>query len=228
MISKIIPILMYHSLDPVRFPNKMSVRPETFKKQMRLISKFFRAISLEEAFRRDLKEGLFGNRVAVTFDDGYADNYLVAYPILKELGISATFFVLVDKIGEKGFMTWKMLEEMSRTPGIEIASHGLMHQAHSELTEEQMVCSICESKKILEKRLNFKIKSFCYPLGSLNREVLQKVKEAGYLYGCGATSVPRETLEEKHFSAKRIKISETSASSLAFAIRLSGFYNLFK
>ncbi|WP_297921917.1 polysaccharide deacetylase family protein [Metallibacterium sp.] len=94
-------ILAYHRVldvpDPSRFDfdlELVSASPDCFREQMRLLRRHFHPVALGEvaaAFREG--RALPPNAVAVTFDDGYDDNYRLAYPILREVGVPATFFV---------------------------------------------------------------------------------------------------------------------------------------
>ena len=91
-MKKFIPILAYHSLDPARFPgNKLAISPDLFRKQMLFLKrKNFRAMDLGSCAKDGWKQGIFDRKVALTFDDGYLDNYKHAFPILKEFGLKAT------------------------------------------------------------------------------------------------------------------------------------------
>lgn len=64
-----------------------------FANLMRFLKARFDFIALDEAVRRARDGKLDGRSLSVTFDDGYADNYTIALPILKRLEIPATFFV---------------------------------------------------------------------------------------------------------------------------------------
>ncbi|WP_068808202.1 polysaccharide deacetylase family protein [Thauera phenolivorans] len=87
-------ILIYHRVlsapDPLRTGDPDA---DTFRWQMALLARHFVVLPLGEAARR-LREGSLPPRAAcVTFDDGYADNFTTALPILRELGLPATFFI---------------------------------------------------------------------------------------------------------------------------------------
>jgi peptidoglycan/xylan/chitin deacetylase (PgdA/CDA1 family) len=87
-------VLIYHRVgectDPLR--PRMATADE-FRAQMRVLARFFRPVGLSDGLRR-LREGRLSTRsVAVTFDDGYADNVQLALPILREEQVPATFFI---------------------------------------------------------------------------------------------------------------------------------------
>ena len=149
-MKKFIPILAYHSLDPSRFPNKLAISPELFRKHMLWIKQNrCRVVGLEACAHGAWKENFWERQVAITFDDGYLDNYRHAFPILQEAGLAATFFVTPEDVGKQGFMTWEMLREMAAVPGFEIGSHSLEHKPLSDIPEQEAWTSLVASKKIL-------------------------------------------------------------------------------
>jgi peptidoglycan/xylan/chitin deacetylase (PgdA/CDA1 family) len=227
-VRKFIPILAYHSLDPVRFPNKLAISPDLFRKQMRWIKHArSQVIDLEMCARREWKEGLFERQVAITFDDGYLDNYERAFPILKEFGFAAAFFVTPADVGKPGFVTWEMLREMAAVPGIEIGSHSLEHKPLSDIPEKEAWTSLVASKKILEENLGHEVKAISYPCGSFNDKIVEMARGAGYAYGCAASHVHDRKFVGNPYLLRRIKISDSSRSAFSFSLRLSGFYHSF-
>ena len=227
-MGKTIPVLMYHSLDTERFKDKLAISKSLFEKQMKLLSKVYKAITLEESIEKKSLDGLFGTRVVVSFDDGYLDNYEDAFPILKKYKIPAIFFVSPDKVGQKGYMNVNMLREIHGEDGYEIGSHGLYHESLADVTLDRARKSVFESKKSLETMLMGEVKSFSYPSGSFTDDVVDLVKEAGYKRACAASKVHKKERERNPFTLRRIKISETSSSNFSFSFRVSGFYNLLR
>ncbi len=69
------------------------ITAETFSKQIKVLSENFKVLRLDEAAALLAQNRLPSNAVCITFDDGYADNYDRAYPILKSYAVPATFFV---------------------------------------------------------------------------------------------------------------------------------------
>jgi len=99
-------ILAYHRVMPLPDPDRyefdlelISTPPEEFREQMRYVKRHFRPMRLTDVVAYlDAGEALPPDAVAVTFDDGYDDNYHVAAPILAETGVPATFFVSTGHI----------------------------------------------------------------------------------------------------------------------------------
>ena len=73
------------------FPQEMHAA--AFRKRMIWVRTWFNVLALDEAVSGLARGSLPARALAITFDDGYADNYTVAWPILRELGLHATFFV---------------------------------------------------------------------------------------------------------------------------------------
>jgi len=225
-MPKFVPILAYHSLDPERFTNKLAISPGLFKKQMLWIRQSrCRVIGLEACTRNGWEEGFFECKAAITFDDGYEDNYRSAFPVLRDFGFAAAFFVTAGDVGKKGFMTWDMLREMAAVPGIEIGSHALEHKPLSDIPEKEARNSLVASKKILEEKLGREIKAVSYPCGSFNAKIVGMARDAGYAYGCAASHVHDRELIGDPYLLRRIKISNSSGTGFAFGLRLSGFYH---
>lgn len=113
-----ISILIFHRVLPARDP----LRPGTpdaaaFRRIVRFLARNFRVRPLHEAFVEQRRNGLSGHTVAITFDDGYADNLTVALPVLREYRAPATFFVTSGFLD--GGMMWndKVIESFRSHDG---------------------------------------------------------------------------------------------------------------
>lgn len=103
-------ILIYHRIAIANFdPWNIAVSPEEFELQLvKLRSKT--VLPLQEFVKLHIRKKLPRNAVAITFDDGYACNALVAAPMLKSFGYPATFFVVSDTIARPDEFWWDQLE----------------------------------------------------------------------------------------------------------------------
>lgn len=176
-----IPILMYHHVDDKS--GSLYVSKKTFIEQMDyLIKKGYNSVTLS-----DVVESLQGVKtlpakpLVITFDDGYQDNYLNAYPILRERNLKATFFIISQLVGGGEYLTWDQLGEMSANQLVTIGDHTLSHKAISLENEDQLRDEILSAKSILMQRLGVNVNTFAYPYGSQNIAADKILKEGGFV-----------------------------------------------
>jgi peptidoglycan/xylan/chitin deacetylase (PgdA/CDA1 family) len=98
-------VCTYHRVNNDHDPFFSAVPVDVFEKQMTYLASHFRACALEEVIELMKKDEVPDNAVVITFDDGYKDNYLNAFPILKRLSLPATIFLATDCIGS-GRVLW--------------------------------------------------------------------------------------------------------------------------
>jgi len=165
-------VLMYHSVSdtPAGIDENLSVRVGEFADQMKFISE------------RGLVTGFADEKydICITFDDGYADNYHNAFPILKEYNLKATVFVTTDLIGNDGYMTSSMLREMSDSGLISIQSHGKTHRKLNGITHDELLYELAESKRVIESITGKDVYVLSYPEGGFDESVKEAVESSGY------------------------------------------------
>ena len=110
-------ILMYHRVaEPERDPWGLAVAPQRFEEQMVILKKYAQPIRLGELIQQ-LRSGRCPERaVAVTFDDGYADNLYQAKPILDRHQIPATVFIATDYVRQERPFWWDTLADICFQP----------------------------------------------------------------------------------------------------------------
>lgn len=180
-------ILTYHSVRPDGPGARSSyVHPADFAAQMAwLVDAGYEVVSLTR-----LADQLAAGRpvpdrwVCITFDDGYADNYLHAFPVLKQHNLPATIFLVTGRIDRDSlFLTRQQVDEM-RPCGIAFGGHTVDHVSLSSLPPEEARQQILGSKQQLEGLLSEAPVHFCYPFGHYNTTVEGFVREAGYRTCC--------------------------------------------
>lgn len=176
-----VPVLMYHSIDYEK-GNELRVPKELFKKHMKYLKdNGYTTITMNEFYKfiNDNKP-VPRKSVVITFDDGYKDNYVNAYPILKEFGFKATIFVITSNIDkEKRCLSSAEIKEMNEN-GIDIESHTVNHDKLAKLSYDKQMQTLKASKDSLEKILNKKEEYIAYPYGSWNENTINAVKSSGY------------------------------------------------
>jgi peptidoglycan/xylan/chitin deacetylase (PgdA/CDA1 family) len=224
----VIPIVMYHSIDEASDVSKLSVCPSSFREQIRFLKTHnYNVVKLEELPDMVKKSRLPRKTIAITFDDGFENNYTCAYPVLTEFGIPATIFIVPAWVGKEGYLTWDQVIEMSESGVISIGSHTMTHAWLPGLPEQRLDDEIFESKRAIESRIMKPVDSFSYPLGGFNSHVRDKVIKAGYKIAA-ATNPGKKYPKHDLFAMKRVRISRTSDNPAVFWIETSGFYTWIK
>ncbi len=102
---------MYHRIiNAETDPWRICVSPEHFKEHVQFLKNNFNVISSDEVFNQLRSGRITGNSICITFDDGYADNYTNAKPILEKYNCPATFFISTAFINQDEFFWWDELE----------------------------------------------------------------------------------------------------------------------
>ena len=110
-------ILLYHRVADVEIdPQLLSVSPAHFSEHMQVLSEFYHPKSLGSIYQEKRTNYFPNHSVMVTFDDGYADNFLVAQNILKAYEIPATVFVTSRMVDNKKEYWWDELERVFLSP----------------------------------------------------------------------------------------------------------------
>jgi peptidoglycan/xylan/chitin deacetylase (PgdA/CDA1 family) len=118
--------------------------------------------------------------IIISFDDGWQNQFVHALPVLEKYHYRATFFIVTDKVGQRGFFSWPQLRSML-SEGMRIGSHSLSHPNLLKVRDaNQLRDQIYRSKEILESQLNTKIDEFAYPYGAYDSTIAELVREAGY------------------------------------------------
>ena len=119
-------ILIYHRVLPAADPLQPDISTAAgFEARMRWLRRVFRILPLSDALTRLRSGNLPGRAMAITFDDGYADNAEVALPVLRRLGIPATFFIATGFLNGGRMWNDTVIETVRGAGGVELATPGL-------------------------------------------------------------------------------------------------------
>ena len=194
-----LPILGYHYIvpDDQEIPESkkfLEIHASKFEEQLDYMTntlgcKWFTLGELMENYALK-NEKIPKQACVINFDDGRKDGYTIIFPILEKYGAVATFYIIPDLLGKSAYMTWEQVDELYRA-GHEIGSHALFggsmlntkwfeDKFGRTFNHEDLVTQIKNSKEKLEKR-GYEVKTFAYPLGEWNAEIVQTVKESGYI-----------------------------------------------
>ena len=138
---------------------------------------------------KDLNNNNNNKKFIITFDDGYENIFINAFPVLIKLGFKATCFIIANKIGH--FNEWdvnkynfKKMKLMNRDQikkwlqnGFNVGSHTMDHLDLIKLNNKDKNRQIIDSKNFFKRIFNVKIDSFAYPYGSYDNETLNIIKQ---------------------------------------------------
>ncbi len=212
-------ILNYHNVAtaPVGMGlPRLYVTPDQFERQLWWLKRLgFIGVTLSEGMQR-LRTGDSARFVALTFDDGYADNVKNAAPILKQYGFGATCFIVSGHIGS--YNRWDsdllggqkplMTEPEIRVwvdAGFEIGSHTCTHRDLTTLPGAEVMKEMVDSREALERLLGIPIAAFCYPYGRLNTETAWCAARSGYSVAV-TTRRGRASLHDDLYTLPRLSV----------------------
>lgn len=183
MSDKGIVFLMYHELEIPGQPlcqsgpghRRYVLAEAECRSQMRWLQQAgWRGMSVSEALAFPSQNG-----VAVTFDDGSESDLIAAVPILKAAGYSATFYVTVAFLGQRGYMNPTQLRELSAL-GFEVGCHSMTHAYLTDLDDRGLQREIVQAKAQLEEILGKPVQHYSCPHGRWDARVIQVARSAGY------------------------------------------------
>jgi len=166
-------ILMYHNLVYGRTGSEYNRDIYNFEHDLVFIRKRFEIIDFNQLQAIQRGELVLDRDAAIiTFDDGDLSMYGIAYPLLREHDIKATFFIITGSVGEVGYMNWEQIQDMAAYTNASgeriftIGSHGINHVAMGDVDRDTLIKELSESKRILEEKIGLKVDIFALPYGS--------------------------------------------------------------
>ena len=231
-------IMMYHMISeqiPQQKKSGLRVSPSMFEKHLEYFSnngwKFIKMSELDN-FTEENKI------VAITFDDGYLDNYTKALPLLKKYNACATLYLVIDRhqndwsvkknikhnsgvLAAEEKLSNEHVQEMLDSDVFELGGHTITHPYLPNTPLEDKQYEMLECKKMLETQFKTKISSFAYPFGIYDNEDVNIIKKGNYF---NAVTTDEGVVDNNStFELKRIKASGKD-SFFAFKLRfLKGF-----
>lgn len=214
--------LVYHSvgdINPEDDPHRINISPDNFEKHLKIITRY-----------RD--------KVDITFDDGYSNNFKHAFPLLKKYDLVATFFLITDFIDRKitsdnsdwkSFknppLTWDEIIIMDRS-GMKFGSHSKTHPVLTKIPEHTLRKELIDSKRRIEDVVEHQIDSFAYPFGNLSsfnnltkKFIIESEYHCAYINLMGCNDKMRD-----RFALKRIRIY-TEDGPFKLKMKIKGAYD---
>jgi len=247
------PILVYHRVCPLYHKKKIpyaNVYPEEFEMQMRYLKENFSVITVSEYLQKVQGRRIGGNEICITFDDGFRDNYIYAFPVLRRYGIKATFFLTTKYIGTDILFPWMSLDRGAKDDilthrerwiplsweevremmgyGMEFGTHTHTHRVSlTKMDIHEARKEIEESTKLFIERLDTNPELFSYPHGTskdYNNNHIEILKSCKYKAAL-TTNSGRNEISQDPYELKRIIIYEED-SFWEFKKKVHGAYDI--
>jgi peptidoglycan/xylan/chitin deacetylase (PgdA/CDA1 family) len=118
------------------------------------------------------------NQIALSFDDGHLSDSDIAIPLLQYYQLDACFFIVAENIrkNQNERVRIKKISDL----GFTIGSHGLTHKKLTQLSEEEQLIELIESKKIIEECIGKEIHFIAFPEGRFTNRLIKLSQKAGY------------------------------------------------
>lgn len=203
-----VPVFMYHHVNPNK-GDLVTVTPEVFEGQMRCLrDEGYRSITPDDLVAHLRGEAVPKKSVAITFDDGWLDNYLFAFPVLKKYGVRATIFLVTDRVdrassgdreagssvpthreskelvraGEQRrvVLNWDHVREMTESGIVAFFSHTMTHARCDTLSADGLLGELRESREAIEEKTGRPCRYLCWPYGRTSPAAVETAKHVGY------------------------------------------------
>jgi peptidoglycan/xylan/chitin deacetylase (PgdA/CDA1 family) len=226
-------ILTYHTIGDYgeMLPAGINTPVEVFRSHMDyLYRQQYRVVPLDQIVDHIIKgQKLNHKTLAITFDDGYEDHFLHAYPILRRYAFPATIFVTVKYID--GYWESEKAEEgrikglsndqivkMQNGGLVQFGSHCYSHRNLLTADDKQRIFEIRDSKLLLEKLVGEDIPFISYPFGACDEGIKNIVAKVGYRAGFSVWKRKPDT-----YSIRRVPL-HTHDGLIGFRFKISPLY----
>ena len=226
-------MLGYHGVSD-RWPADLAVTPDQLRTQLEtLLEHGYHPTTLNGAAVSERPQ----RALVVTFDDGYRSVHSLAFPILRELGVPGTLFVVTGFAGGTEPMTWAGIDRWLGTPyeeelmpltwdeirslaeaGWDIGSHTRTHPRLTTLDDDALASELADSRADLEAALG-RCSSLAYPYGIRDARVVRAAREAGYLT---AVTLPERITRSGRLEWPRVGVYNPDGR-VRFQLKVSAF-----
>ena len=234
-MKRSIPILMYHHVSPDR-----EITPEAFERQMQvLLRQGYQSLSMDEIIQIVRGEQpMLARGFAVTFDDGYFDNWVFVYPILKRLGVKAAMYLVTSRVeeheprrevrltdtktnerGSGGFLSWSEAREMADSGLVTFGSHTHTHRHWIRRQEyENLEIELRDSKAMIEEELKRPCYHLAWPWGDYETAWWPMLERLDYRSAV-TTRSGANTVGTNPFALQRVRVSRGASEWLLSRLR---------
>jgi peptidoglycan/xylan/chitin deacetylase (PgdA/CDA1 family) len=233
--GSVMTIVAFHRVNDTLPDDGLTCPPDKFESFCQFFKDNFRVVSLSDQVAGARAGRNMAGTLAITFDDGYLDNYEVAAPILRKLQLPATFFVTTGFVGSsivapwdrglptrQSWMNWDQVRSLV-SQGFEIGCHTDTHLNLGEVSASEARNDLCTSQTKIQSELGTAARLFAYPFGGpqhISESSLQLIRELGFecCVSChGGTNPPIAN----PYDLNRIGIAEWFSNPYQFAWELA-------
>lgn len=245
MIAKAIPVLMYHHVKSGS--DMISISPENFESHLRYLSKNgFCTLSLDEFLEFKNGKSFPKKSVVLTFDDGWLDNFVVAFPLLQKYNVKANIFVATDFIERASndarnemltqmpthseckrlakeepslaVCNWHDLQTMIDSGLVQVECHSHSHD-NEGISLDEWKDDLTLSRMLLKNHLGVTSKHLCWPRGKYNKKLMELALHLGFeaLY---TTKRGVNTNDQKSSEIKRLSVKDKDEKWLSKTLSL--------
>jgi peptidoglycan/xylan/chitin deacetylase (PgdA/CDA1 family) len=228
-----LPVLMYHRVvDHVQSddPHHINILTADFDAQMAYLkARGYQSISLDKVPIAISDKSTWSRPVAISFDDGYLDNYTHAFPILQKYGLVATIMLVSDCLGGSNVWDAGKFESAPLLPlekvremqhyGIEFGAHTATHPSLSDVGIARAKEELAKCKLKLEQMLGKEVTTLAYPYGRSTPQILRVATELGYVAAFGV-----ERWNQHMLDFGRIDAAASRGDTSMWRLKVSGNY----
>jgi peptidoglycan/xylan/chitin deacetylase (PgdA/CDA1 family) len=224
-------VLLYHRIaDPSADPHRLAVSPSTFAEHLEMLRSRYPVEPLPDLIEKLPRRAYQDGTVAVSFDDGYADNLTAAYPVAARLGVPITVFVAVQPVLDGRPFRWdagdpeagrpltpEELRELAARPGVTLGAHTMTHPKLSALSSGAQERELADGKARLEELTGTEVTLLAYPFGKradVSPETVRLAERAGYR-AAFLSQAARIVSSTPRFALPRLTVHDVPAEALA-------------
>jgi peptidoglycan/xylan/chitin deacetylase (PgdA/CDA1 family) len=227
-------VLCYHGVQP-DWAAPMSMEPQRFEEHARWLAARRSVVPLHAALDRHGIAGLTsGRRLVLTFDDGFKSLHSHALPVLRRHRLPATVFLVAKTLADADAgVDWvdhppsepltmldaAQIHEM-QSAGITFESHSYAHRTLTELTFDECLRDLKDSRELLETVLGHRVRLLAYPRGRHDAQVRAAAAKAGYTH---AFSLPEHQERPEAYAIPRVGVYHQN-STRHLRIKATGPY----
>lgn len=175
----ILPLMYHHLTEDPTATTAWTTTPEKFREDLtKLLDAGYLPLSVEDYIEKNYARGQ--DYFVVTFDDGYKSNLYLALPILKELQVPATVFVITGSVTHPEHMTWDEVREITASGWVTVYSHTETHMSANQNTLAAFLWDEHTAWAKIEENIDPAYKAMAYPSGAYTRESMEALAAEGY------------------------------------------------